>query len=1032
MLGLLSLLIATAHGSAPPATGLWVDRHVYRGALATGDSPLFGWTVPAPFDQAAFRLQVARSAALVWDSGVVQSSISDGVPFSGAAGLTGANEHAFRVQLTLTDSNRTTVADWSPWRSFFTFPSAVGNETRGAADQWGGARAIWTLNSSAPFVLLRKTVALPPRQNVYLAISAKPTPLRWGHPTGITASKLLGGYTLRVNGRALGTGPGRSVGGGLNVDMYNLTDLVGSTGGGGAASNELRLEIEAFYGTAELEKLCQPAGPFPAGGDPQDRGGVLSALFGADGSVLMATGDGSGGSNSGGWLAFDATRAMNPQKNFDSHADAGRGGEHGDYWAPAEFWDTRHLPSVPFAASEWEAAVPRAAAGPFEHARLVRKPAAPIALRRQPAARFLSSPKNATIVDLGANLQGGLTVNLTNPLAVATSVEVRLGEELTADGHTMCCPARSGNAYLMVWTLAPGATATVRMHEYAVFRYAEFRSLPAPLALGDVEAWVVRYPFDGDLNEEAEPSDGARVAAHAVTSFSSGDADLQRVWELSAATIEGASLDVNTDSNTRQRDVCTWDAWLATIEQGAVSPAGAAPLRHRAIQFMFDPQSFVNIWTEFEVAHVFALQAYGFDYGDYGASSLVRERFDGVRNYSSVAFVQEDGLAHGTPKPIIDWPRSDLIDIDASHAKMCNDACAPMNTHVATAVASLAEMAHYLGLAADAANYSATARGVAAAMGGAFAAAGEACDPPSPACFLDNPVQPPVGGSGGGGSGGEVAPGSTVQSSLFPLSLPAQLLAKLREAAVPGFGAAGAANASLLSVLPFLKARNARKGRVAQASPWAIGFMLKGLYQLALGADGAAWPNASAALDAATYAHEVLTADGENSWLRMIDAYGASMTMEAWSAEAGSGTMSHPWNAAPAYIIPHFTMGVRALAPAFRHVLIAPMPSLALAAAGAALRVPTLRGEIGASFAWSPGASGGGAGDGTSFKLEFELPGNTAARVCAPAYLFSLPTSVRLTLDGAPVLRANTAWDGGCLCVANDVKSGRHILVALT
>ena len=94
------------------------------------------------------------------------------------------------------------------------------------------------------------------------------------------------------------------------------------------------------------------------------------------------------------------------------------------------------------------------------------------------------------------------------------------------------------------------------------------------------------------------------------------------------------------------------------------------------------------------------------------------------------------------------------------------------------------------------------------------------------------------------------------------------------------------------------RARNTAQGRVSQASPWATGFMLRGLYQLALGADGAA-PNATAALAAATYAHDVLVANGTNSWLAMIDQYNASMTMEAWSPKAGSGTMSHPWNAAP-------------------------------------------------------------------------------------------------------------------------------------
>ena len=70
-------------------------------------------------------------------------------------------------------------------------------------------------------------------------------------------------------------------------------------------------------------------------------------------------------------------------------------------------------------------------------------------------------------------------------------------------------------------------------------------------AAGDLGGWRVSYPFDGDVNEGGQRNG----IALALTQFVSADTALGRVWDLSRNTILRASLDVNTDSNTRQRDV---------------------------------------------------------------------------------------------------------------------------------------------------------------------------------------------------------------------------------------------------------------------------------------------------------------------------------------------------------------------------------------------------------------------------------------------------------------------------------------------
>ena len=237
---------------------------------------------------------------------------------------------------------------------------------------------------------------------------------------------------------------------------------------------------------------------------------------------------------------------------------------------------------------------------------------------------------------------------------------------------------------------------------------------------------------------------------------------------------------------------------------------------------------------------------------------------------------------------------------------------------------------------------------------------------------------------------------SVVQSTIFPLSLDARLApnAPTREA-----------------YLPFLRSRYYHgDGVTARASPWATGFMLKGLTALALTA-----ANASAVSDAADFAHAVLTSRGPHSWLGMIERHNATMTMEAWDAASGSGTMSHPWNAAPAYLVPRHLVGLRPLEPAFARVLVAPVLSARLKTA--ALRLPTLRGVFEVNVTLAP----------TRVAVSLALPGNTLADVCLPAYAIAAsPSRVAVSVDGV-VTPASAR--GGMACVEG-VRPGRRVVEA--
>jgi len=148
-------------------------------------------------------------------------------------------------------------------------------------------------------------------------------------------------------------------------------------------------------------------------------------------------------------------------------------------------------------------------------------------------------------------------------------------------------------------------------HEYLEFRFADILGAPEPPTFERVRGWLVRYPFDGQMNDqihrpekkqkateveqeeeedkEEEEEEGEEGQVHGTagdarfegqpasqilgsgslagggTRVSTTDAGLNAVWELSKWTVTASALDANTDSNTRQRDVCTLDAFLQTV-----------------------------------------------------------------------------------------------------------------------------------------------------------------------------------------------------------------------------------------------------------------------------------------------------------------------------------------------------------------------------------------------------------------------------------------------------------------------------------
>jgi hypothetical protein len=422
-------------------------------ALSVPATPQFSWAVPpsptAPdAAQASYRIVVAPAlggggGAATWDSGVVPSNSSLGVPYGGPP-LPPGSPFSLTLTVTLTDGTSATA----PPALFTTAPS------------WAPAAAwVWPEGKDT-FAYLRREVAPPPA----------PPALALLHATALTDEVTLTGYKVWVNGAIVGVGPGRGearVWGGdgvfrsLPYDTYDVTTLVAA---GGAPI------VLAVAGRGAVD------------GKGGARGVLLQLqLFAADGSAAtVCTGDG------GGWLAWGA----------DGYAHPTAGG--GTFYKKAlEFFDARAEPvgwrGSGFNASGWAPpSVVQSASGAAAAAGLTAKMARPVEAPRDVPPVALQ-PLNATFAyaDFGREFQGGLRLAVSDGVAGAV-VRLTSGEELEAGGVV-----GQTWGYSFDWTLRGGAQL-IEQHEYMEFRYVNLEVVGGgvPLNALVLSAWAVQAPWD--------------------------------------------------------------------------------------------------------------------------------------------------------------------------------------------------------------------------------------------------------------------------------------------------------------------------------------------------------------------------------------------------------------------------------------------------------------------------------------------------------------------------------------------------------
>ncbi|KUM69870.1 family 78 glycoside hydrolase catalytic domain [Streptomyces curacoi] len=302
------------------------------------------------------------------------------------------------------------------------------------------------------------------------------------------------------------------------------------------------------------------------------------------------------------------------------------------FTVPQEYWDLRREPvgwtEPGFDDDGWHAARVRPAVSGLTPALIE-----PVRLHDVAPASVTEVADGRWLVDLGREIVGGLALEVTG--SAGDTVEVRLGEELNADG-TVRHQLRATNTYREVWTLRNGAQRFEHWG-YRGFRWAELRtSVDLSKAVVTGRAW--RLDWDD-----------------AQASFRSSDPDLDRVWELCRYSIEATRGDVYVDTPTRERGPYEGDALINQLSEYGVQRSYALA------RWSNDYLVRKGTWpTEYRL--MCAISAWE-DYLATGDDRQLAKDYDLLAAKNLTAYLDAQGLVRKAPGStsqnlgdLVDWP----------------------------------------------------------------------------------------------------------------------------------------------------------------------------------------------------------------------------------------------------------------------------------------------------------------------------------------------------------------------------------------
>lgn len=923
---------------------------------------IFSWQVPPIGFQRAYEIEifVSHNTPAIWTSGQINSSISVNVKHESLNQLLiPGNIYYLRLSVWLYQIQ-------NHFQSEFTlfFASMIKDNIKYPNSLFLDAQPIWHSDNAVEFAMIRTTFDLPAGviKSAVLYITAELSPL-CSPPCmphgGTSASKLLGAYKVFINAEddqsflAVGMGPGRNVNGTQGVDIINVTHFLQSD-----QSNCIGIQS---YHTNKWLKQSQPK--------------VLAQLevTYSEKTIYIRT-------NSD-WHAMDATKCFNPTGQTreynqpdiflseymhpnDAAYDYYVAEFLGHYQQPHEYLNMSECPNgwtnanYNESSEKWSSVKIQSPFGlPLKEKRTL-----PLQILSIPIVRQKKINDGHYILDFGKEIQGGVTLSVRNG-SVGKTVIVTLSEELmpTNDwdkASGVRDPMRTGNTFKDTWILRDGPQ-TMQQHEYMEFRYAEVYGWPELLHSEDATAWVIRYPMDGSNS----------FSKTTLTNFKSSSSVLDSVWNFTFYSIITTGLDLNTDSNTRQRDLCHIDAFITSLGQYSISDELQIQWQTAVDAFQYDSNIFPSS-SDFKLVSVLMAHRLVLESGDL---ELVRQRYTELKNFTLSQFLDNNinllnkpdnyqcdwGIPSCSLKDLIDWPTG-----SRDHYVMSTISTV-INSYGVMAADAMIDISTWLGRSNDAKVYSLIAKKLREGMMKHLFISSNSS---TPGYFVD----------------GFNISHSAVHASIWPAA--ADVIPDTNHAK---------------QVIQTLKKRG------MACSCMGAHWMLQGLYKLAV------WDG-----DAAELALEFITANTTHSWLNMM-RQGATCSMEAWTpTEKPNLSWSHPWCSAPVNIIPRLLMGIEPIAPSWLHFRVSPQPASLISAQ---ISLPTIRGIIKVEFKQIL----------DTFMLNITVPGNSAAAICVPPSYISNTTlniAQQLSVDGSKVASIQR---GRMLCTVTEIGPGKHVIIRM-
>lgn len=313
-----------------------------------------------------------------------------------------------------------------------------------------------------------------------------------------------------------------------------------------------------------------------------------------------------------------------------------------------------------------------------------------------------------------------------------------------------------------------------------------------------------------------------------------------------------------------------------------------------------------------------------------GDSAWLKQRYDSLKTKLLLNRVGADGLIHSSQKDI---DRTDIVDWPGGERDGYE--FRPLNTVVNSfyvrSLRLMSIMGKAIGRHGDATHYS-------------------ELESKAKVVFQQTFFDPRKGLYGDGAESDH----HSLHANLFPLA----------------FDLVPAANRS--SVVSWLKNRGMK------CSVYAAQYLLEGLFENGEAKSGI----------------DLILAPGDRSWRHMVES-GTTITWEAWDQKyKPNQDWSHAWGAAPANLLPRYVLGIQALTPGWKKVVIRPQPGSLTFARG---KVPTPLGS--ALVGWNITKT---------FTLSLKLPKGMSANIELPA----LGNATQVLVNGktAPATRKGVWW----------------------